>query len=248
MAFDWTAIFDNFGRKRVTQTDKNKSAYVLNEAQREAVSAAGVTPSEGGTKKTIKVEILFDPEISSVRASYYNSLRAGSGRTPETRMGQGLIRWVDVGDEIIIGNKGNRIIAARVGALPDKASDLGRTLARNGDRKKILKKARQAAGKPARKTRTVQDFVRNPYVVAAALLRSAGACEMPDCTRRLFRRDDGSNFLEVHHITPLGEGGDDTLVNAAALCPSCHRELHFGARRMKKRAILSAHIAAQPDS
>jgi hypothetical protein len=105
MAFDWSAIFDNFGTKRVTQTDKNKSAYVLNEAQRDALSAAGVSPSEGGTKKTIKVEILFDPAVSSVRASYYNSLRAGSGRTPKARMGQGLIHWVNVGDEIIIGRR-----------------------------------------------------------------------------------------------------------------------------------------------
>lgn len=246
MAFEWSAIFDNFGTKRVTKTDKKKSAYVLNEAQRDALAVAGIFPSEGKTKKTVRIEILFDSEVPSLRASYYNSLRTGSGRTPEARMGQGLIRWAKIGDEIIIGTKGNRIIAVKAGTLPETASDIGRTLARNGDRKKILKKARRAAGKPARKVRKVQDFVRNPYVVAAALLRSDGACEMPACTRRLFRRDDGSTFLEVHHITPLAEDGDDTIDNAAALCPACHRELHFGARRAKKRAVIAAHIAAKP--
>lgn len=246
MPFDWAAIFDHFGTKRVSQTDKNKSAYVLNEAQKAALAEAGVFPSEDGPKNIIRIEILFDPGTPSVRASYYNSLRTGSGRTPETRMGQGLIRWANVGDEIVIGTKGNRIIAAKVSAAPVEASDLGRTLARNGDRKKIIRKAKQAAGKPARTVRKVQDFVRNPWVVAAALLRAASSCEMPGCTRRLFRREDGSNFLEVHHVTPLVDGGDDTIENAAALCPACHRELHFGAKRMKKRAKLSAHIATKP--
>jgi hypothetical protein len=29
-------------------------------------------------------------------------------------------------------------------------------------------------------------------------------------------------FVEVHHITPLSEGGANTLDNAAPLCPGCH--------------------------
>ena len=29
-------------------------------------------------------------------------------------------------------------------------------------------------------------------------------------------------FVEVHHITPLSEGGTDTLDNLAVLCPACH--------------------------
>lgn len=43
-----------------------------------------------------------------------------------------------------------------------------------------------------------------------------------------FRRLDGEIFLEVHHIIPLSEGGEDTVANAEALCPNCHREKHFG--------------------
>ena len=30
--------------------------------------------------------------------------------------------------------------------------------------------------------------------------------------------------LEVHHIVPQKEGGDDFIENAAPLCPSCHRD------------------------
>lgn len=55
-----------------------------------------------------------------------------------------------------------------------------------------------------------------------------------------------SPFLEVHHVVPLADGGVDELGNAAALCPMCHRELHFGRDRLKKRGKLAATIAAKP--
>jgi len=246
MAFDWTDIFDEFGSKRVTPTDKNKGAYVLNEAQKTALANAGIHPSGTEPKKVITIEILLDPQVSSVRASYYDSLRRGSGRTPESRMGQGLIQWAGVGDEIVLGVKGGKVMAAKANALPDEVADLGRTLAHNGNIDKISRKAAQAVGQPAKKIRKVNDFVRSPYVVAAALLRAAGTCEMPRCIHELFQRDDGSPFLEVHHIIPLGEGGDDTIMNAVALCPACHRELHFGSNRARKRTILAACVSAKP--
>ena len=91
------------------------------------------------------------------------------------------------------------------------------------------------------------DFVRNPFVVAAALFRAKGKCEMPGCSRDLFKRLDGSVYLEVHHVIPLGEGGDDVLDNVAALCPHCHREQHFGKNSVSQRETLSAHIATLQD-
>ncbi len=50
------------------------------------------------------------------------------------------------------------------------------------------------------------------------------------CVDRLnvvFEREDGSP-LEVHHVIRLADGGSDTINNSVALCPNCHRELHFG--------------------
>jgi 5-methylcytosine-specific restriction endonuclease McrA len=243
MPFDWSLLFDNFGLKVVTATDRSRGAYVLTHEQRQALDAAGKDPS---LRETFPIEVLFDPDHSSLATSYYESVRAGSGRTPEIRMGRGLINWAKVGDQIVLGNKGNRILVAKVSMRPAVAETLGRELARKGDRKKIFKRALKAKGKPARKTRQVSDFVRDPYVVAAALLRADGVCEMPLCKRELFKRQDGTWFLEVHHVVPLAEGGDDTLANAAALCPACHRELHHGAKKHKKRAVLAAAVAAMP--
>ena len=41
------------------------------------------------------------------------------------------------------------------------------------------------------------------------------------------RRTD-EPYLEVHHKKPLAQGGEDTVKNAEALCPNCHRKAHFG--------------------
>jgi len=32
----------------------------------------------------------------------------------------------------------------------------------------------------------------------------------------------------VHHKKTLALGGEDTVDNSLALCPNCHREMHFG--------------------
>ena len=71
-------------------------------------------------------------------------------------------------------------------------------------------------------------FDRNPDVVAEVLCRASGVCE--GCTKPapFVRRSDGSPYLEVHHRIPLAVGGEDTVENALALCPNCHRAAHYG--------------------
>lgn len=81
---------------------------------------------------------------------------------------------------------------------------------------------------PKTESRTVHSFVRNPDVAAEVLVRANGFCER--CVREapFTRAKDGSPYLEVHHKVRLADGGEDTVQNAIALCPNCHRELHFG--------------------
>lgn len=71
-------------------------------------------------------------------------------------------------------------------------------------------------------------FVRNPDVIAQALHRANGTCEGCKQTAPFMRQSDGSPYLEVHHRLPLSAGGEDTLENAVALCPNCHRRAHYG--------------------
>jgi 5-methylcytosine-specific restriction protein A len=71
-------------------------------------------------------------------------------------------------------------------------------------------------------------FIRNPDVVAAALRRANGRCEECGNLAPFARARDGSPYLEVHHDVQLARGGLDILENARALCPNCHRRMHFG--------------------
>ena len=71
-------------------------------------------------------------------------------------------------------------------------------------------------------------FRRNPDVVASVLNRANGKCEHCGNEAPFIRSVDGTPYLEVHHRIMLADGGEDTTDNAMAVCPNCHRELHFG--------------------
>lgn len=75
---------------------------------------------------------------------------------------------------------------------------------------------------------TTTGFRRNPDVVATALIRAAGKCEACQTPAPFARSSDGTPYLEVHHKIPLSKNGLDTLDNAIAVCPNCHRKAHFG--------------------
>jgi len=71
-------------------------------------------------------------------------------------------------------------------------------------------------------------FKRNPDVIAEVLLRANGRCENCGKEAPFKRAKDGTPYLEVHHKIMLSQGGEDTVENAIATCPNCHRMLHFG--------------------
>ncbi|MBS1616410.1 MAG: HNH endonuclease [Bacteroidetes bacterium] len=74
-------------------------------------------------------------------------------------------------------------------------------------------------------------FLRNQLVVAEVLYRANGHCEQCQQPAPFLRDSDNTPYLEVHHKTRLADGGDDTVENAIALCPNCHRQVHHGQKR-----------------
>ncbi|MBK4737355.1 HNH endonuclease [Noviherbaspirillum sp. DKR-6] len=92
------------------------------------------------------------------------------------------------------------------------------------ERKKRLRKAPK---KPRSLAVIVNVFARNPDVVAEVLLRAKGICEGCKKEAPFRRRSDNTPYLEVHHKVRLADGGDDTVENALALCPNCHRKSHY---------------------
>jgi 5-methylcytosine-specific restriction enzyme A len=94
---------------------------------------------------------------------------------------------------------------------------------------------------PTKKTSSATQYNRDAEVVAWVLTQSEGKCEscMSDAP---FIGSDGLPFLEVHHVKHLADKGSDTITNAVALCPNCHRELHYGINSQLKKTALFAHV------
>lgn len=101
-------------------------------------------------------------------------------------------------------------------------SSLNRT---KEERKKRLE---NSSKKPLVAYLTSKYYIRNADVIVDVLERANGKCEICKQPAPFNRDSDGSPYLEVHHILPLSEDGDDTVENAQALCPNCHRKSHFG--------------------
>ena len=91
-----------------------------------------------------------------------------------------------------------------------------------------LKRLQNAPRLPTFSTASVIVFDRNPDVVAAVLLHADGVCEECKSPAPFIRRRDNTPYLEVHHRIRLADGGEDSVENALAVCPNCHRRLHFG--------------------
>jgi len=81
---------------------------------------------------------------------------------------------------------------------------------------------------PISKTSSSTQYYRDPGVRAWVLDISKGNCEA--CGEAApFKQYDGSAFLETHHMKRLADDGPDVVENAVAICPNCHRRLHYSA-------------------
>lgn len=90
------------------------------------------------------------------------------------------------------------------------------------------KPLRKPEGKTTPKSITASRTIyeRDPEVKAWVLRRANGKCEL--CHEEApFVKSNGLPYLEVHHIVQLALGGPDTIENTVAVCPNCHRALHF---------------------
>ena len=89
------------------------------------------------------------------------------------------------------------------------------------------KRLKTASSKPERIQTIHSAFRRNHDVIAEVLERASGKCERCNKPAPFIKKLSGEPYLEVHHIIRLADGGDDTVENATALCPNCHRYEHY---------------------
>lgn len=86
--------------------------------------------------------------------------------------------------------------------------------------------AEVSKAEPQRREYLIETFARNRGWVAEAKNRFGVYCMHSGC-RNTFNKPDGKPYIEVHHIVPMSEGGEDGLWNLAVLCAHHHRMAHF---------------------
>lgn len=77
------------------------------------------------------------------------------------------------------------------------------------------------------KTSSGRSYVRSEVVKKFARRMAGGTC-MGCESPAPFEDSNGNPYLEVHHLHNRGDGGPDDPENVLAICPNCHRRVHYG--------------------
>jgi 5-methylcytosine-specific restriction protein A len=105
-----------------------------------------------------------------------------------------------------------------------------------------LKALATAKGKQKSGRRDVKatQYERNEAVAEYVKRVAKGICGL--CEEPAPFEAAGAPYLESHHVVHLAKGGPDSIGNAIALCPNCHRKMHVLDRK-QDRTILLTRIA-----
>ena len=106
-------------------------------------------------------------------------------------------------------------------------------------KKNALQTPSEPPGKrhPSKIESKTSQYQRDQEVKAWVIWKANGKCECC-CENSPFIASDGFPYLETHHVIWLNEDGPDTISNTVAVCPNCHRELHYG----EKRNVLKKYL------
>ncbi|PBQ02703.1 HNH endonuclease [Pseudomonas congelans] len=87
-------------------------------------------------------------------------------------------------------------------------------------------------------------YARSQAVKDYVLQRANGACESCEKAAPFVTKKE-QPYLEPHHINRLSDGGLDHPQFIAALCPACHKEIHYGKMGEQKNEILKQIILSK---
>lgn len=121
----------------------------------------------------------------------------------------------------------------RDSTTPDVESTTSTTLPATTSQLRALRADAEAAASddPIRDTSSTgggSRYQRAPAIKKYVRARADGVCEA--CGKPApFETPDGRPYLETHHVDELGQGGKDHPDKVAAVCPTCHKRIHYGA-------------------
>jgi predicted HNH restriction endonuclease len=239
---------DDYGWWR-SEIEKSKnfpweSFLSSNEAESEATRGEGWSKDElrASVAAYFEMQHLDRTGIHFTKKNYYDSLTTKFGRTAkafEYRMQNISYVLSLMGRDWLSGLKPAKNVGANVAAqIEELIAELEGKLVTpvvafeisvREDVKKYQLPMPQGSHDPKTVSSTITQYQRDAAVKAWVLKQANGICE--SCSQSApFSGSDGFPFLEVHHVRQLAEKGSDTTDNAVAVCPNCHRELHYGER------------------
>jgi len=111
--------------------------------------------------------------------------------------------------------------------LADKSAD--EELSGDLSFSKLRRLAINAGSTPSETTKNASRTVyrRSAIVRNYVIRRAKGKCELCELDAPFVDRNH-RHYLEPHHIRRLSDGGPDDPRYMGALCPNCHREIHYG--------------------
>lgn len=106
---------------------------------------------------------------------------------------------------------------------------------------KRTKKGKIAKKKKKTKSQT-SSFPRDARIAKAALIDANYKCQIESGHKTFINPKTDNNYVEAHHVIPMEYYDQftnciDVEANIAALCPNCHREIHFSDIKNKEKLI-----------
>jgi len=98
---------------------------------------------------------------------------------------------------------------------------------------------------PEKREYLIEAFARDRGWVAQAKEFYGHRCLYEGC-ENTFKKPNGTLYIEVHHIIPLYDGGEEGLWNLAVVCAHHHKMAHFADKRT--RAWLTEYLTREADS
>jgi predicted HNH restriction endonuclease len=92
---------------------------------------------------------------------------------------------------------------------------------------------------PQKREYLFETYVRNISWARQAKRILGEKCLCRNCNNS-FITDTGNKYIEVHHIIPLFQGGEDSIWNLSVLCAHHHRMAHFA--EVKERIALEKYL------